>query len=469
MRYKYYLNLLIYDIIFSVKQNTGGMALTNLTYIEAENYVHSLTRFGSQLGLERMNKLLELMGNPHKKLKFVHIAGTNGKGSTAQMSTNILRDAGYNVGTYTSPFVVCFRERFQVNGEMISEADFVTLTEYMLPFIKNMSEMGLEVTEFEMITAIAFEYFCKKNCDIVCLEVGLGGKYDATNVIYTPIVAIITSISLDHVEILGDTIEKIAGEKAGIIKQNSSVVTYPLQQDDAVAVFMQQCAKTGSTLIIPNANQITINTCNSFGSEFIYDNEMYKIKLVGEHQIYNAVAVIEAMNILSKKGFLINTNNIKQGLEKTIIPARFEIMSTNPLVIVDGAHNSQAARSLAINMDKLEANYKIAIMGMMADKDYESAVNDIGSRCKSVITVPVNNPRAINNKTLATIALKYCDEVYAIDDYLDALEKAMSLSDEKSAIIICGSFYMASDMRKIVKNWKSTHKATKFSPQTLYN
>ncbi len=424
-----------------------------MTYKEAESYIHSFTRFGSQLGLERMGKLLSLMGNPQNKLKFIHIAGSNGKGSTVKMSATILQTAGYKVGMYISPFVIDFRERFQINGKMIEKSDFARLVEYVDKFVKQLARAGHQVTEFEVITAIAFKYFEQNGCDIVCLEVGLGGKYDATNVIKTPIAAIITSISLDHTEILGDTITKIAGEKAGIIKEKTDVVTYPLQEADAVAVFMEACSKTKSRLILPNKNAIKIIECGVLGSKFIYDGVRYSIKLVGIHQIYNAVAVIEAMKILRGKSFDITDEDIKTALKKAKFPARFEIMSKDPLIIVDGAHNKQAAESLGLTLQKLTSTPKVAIMGMMADKDFHSAVGLIAKECKCIITIPVDNPRAIDEVSLANVAREYCNEVYPMSDYDEALRKALDIAGENGAVIICGSFYMASDMRKNVKSF----------------
>lgn len=424
-----------------------------MTYQESVNYIHSFTRFGSQLGLDRMRTLLERMGNPQKKLKFVHIAGTNGKGSTAQFSTQILRQAGYKVGTYISPFVVEFRERFQINNEMIPQQEFVDIVALLEPIVKEMAQGGMYVTEFEAVTAIGMQYFCQNNVDIVCLEVGLGGKFDATNVIDTPEVAIITSISLDHMDILGDTIAKIAGEKAGIIKPHTNVVTYPLQEPDAVAVFLEKCAQTQSTLILPNPNAVTVLQSDLYGSRFYYDGEAYTIQLAGAHQIYNAVAVIEAMKILRKKGYHITNEHIKIGLHNTTFAARFERMYDHPLIIVDGAHNKQAVEALALMMDQTRANKKIAIVGMMKDKDYHTSMREIASRCDMVITVSANNPRAEDCVILALIAKQYCNKVYAIKDHKEALQKALAYADEDSAIFVCGSFYLASDMRYVINNW----------------
>lgn len=430
-----------------------------MNFAEAEQYIHSFTRFGSQLGLERMAELLRRIGNPQDQLHFVHIAGTNGKGSTAKMTSTILKEAGYTVGMYISPFVVDFRERFQVNNHMIEKSEFSALVEFIDPYVKELASEGQQVTEFEVITAIAFEFFRRRKCDIVALEVGLGGRFDATNVIRTPDCAVICSISLDHTDILGDTIAEIAFEKAGIIKENTDVVTYPLQEPEALAVFLEQCQKSNSRLIQPNPGAIEILESGVLGSRFVYDGRTYKLRLAGKHQIYNAAAVIETMKVLRKKGFSVSDNAIYQGIKKAAFPARFEIMSRHPLIIVDGAHNRQAAASLAQTLDKLEASPKIAVMGMMADKDYRSAVASIGSKCEEIITIPVPcNPRAVDPVLLAEAAGPYCKTVATIPDYDVALETALSRAGEKGAVIICGSFYMASDMRKTVKKWLAARK-----------
>lgn len=426
-----------------------------MDYNKTLEYIHSFTRFGSQLSLDRMKKLLKKLNNPQNKLKFIHIAGTNGKGSTAQMCTEILINANYKVGTYTSPFVFDFRERFRVNNNMISKDEFVNIVNYINPYVNELENDGLNVTEFEMITAIGFEFFYRQNCDIVCLEVGLGGKFDATNVIDTPLASIITSISLDHTQILGDTIEKIAEEKAGIIKNNSDVISYPLQDVDAISVFMKKCFNTNSSFILPNAKNVEILSNNISGSKFKYQNDEYSIKLVGEHQIFNAIAVIEAMSVINKKGFNINIDNIKNGLNSALMPARFQIINEKPLIILDGAHNEQSIHALTINLDKLNDKYKIAIVGMMKDKNYKQAIKEIALKCNAIITVPVDCPRAIDNKYLAEIATQYCNNVYSIDDYNEAINKAYEIYKNnlplESSIIVCGSFYLASDFKKIFK------------------
>lgn len=429
-----------------------------MTYPAAEAYIHSFTRFGSQLGLERMEKLLSLMGNPQNELKYIHIAGTNGKGSVTRMCSGILQEAGYKVGMYISPFVIDFRERFQINGEMIPRMTFARLASEIQPLVIQLASQGDNVTEFEVITAIAFKYFADEKCDVVCLEVGLGGKYDATNIISTPEAAIITSISLDHTEILGDTIEKIAGEKAGIIKKNTEVITYPAQSTSALGVLIERCHGTDSRLSIPNKSSIKIYSCDTQGSSFQYNGHDFRLRLVGEHQIYNAAAVIEAMYLLRSKGWNISDSDIFFGIAKAEFPARFEFMRRSPIVIVDGAHNLEGAQALAKSIKLLQASPKVAVMGMLADKDYHSSLGCILSECEALIAIPVNNPRAVEPAVLAESAKDFCKNITVEPDYEKAIEKAASICGKDGAIIVCGSFYMASDMRKTIHQYNRTHK-----------
>ena len=425
-----------------------------MRYEEAEAYIHSFTRFGSQLGLGRMRRLLAKMGNPQEKLRFVHVAGTNGKGSTVKLMSSILQEAGYRTGMYVSPFVVEFRERFQVNGEMIGRQEFAELVEWIDGFVRELAIEGEQVTEFEMITAVAFAWFERQGCDIVVLEVGIGGRYDATNVIRTPECAVICSISLDHTDLLGDTITEIAGEKAGIIKPGGTVVTYPLQEPDAVAVFLERCAELGGSLIQPNAGAVEIIATGISGSEFTYGEDSFHIRLVGRHQVYNAVAVIETARVLRRGGWSISEEDIRCGLERTVFPARFEILSERPLIAVDGAHNRQAAASLAETLRNLDSSPKIALMGMMKDKDYRHALGSIGGVCDVILTVSVANfPRSASAQELAAAARDYCGRTEAMPDYHAALERALALAGESGMVVICGSFYLASDLRRVVREY----------------
>lgn len=423
-----------------------------MSYEQSLSYIHSFTRFGSQLGLERIEKLLELLGNPHKKLKFVHIAGTNGKGSTTKMCSHILQESGYKVGMYISPFVIDFRERFQINSKMIPKDEFVKLVSKVKKYINFLNNQGVYVTEFEVITAIGFLYFYEHNCDIVCLEVGLGGKYDATNIIDVPLVAIITSISLDHTDILGHTTNQIANEKAGIIKDNTSVICYPNQDIDALSVIMEHVQKTNSRICIGSKNSIKILSSNLDGSHFIYDNEEYFIPLIGKHQIYNTICVIETIRELNKKGFNINNNVMKKALASVSFPARIEILNKNPLIILDGAHNKSGVESLISTMDFFKNSKKVFIIGLMKDKDCDAIIKDISNVANYIIAVTVkSNPRAMDRLELFKIANKYCQDVFMCQSYNDAIDKAKTLVSKTDAIIICGSLYLASDMREIIK------------------
>ncbi len=422
-----------------------------MTYEQCLTFIHSLDRFGSVPGLERISELLSLLGNPQEKLKFIHVAGTNGKGSVTMYCASVLKKAGYKVGAYISPFVVDFRERIQFCGEFIGEDDLCEVMEEILPHYEDMKRRGLQITEFELITAVAFVYFKKKNCDVVCLEVGMGGRFDATNVILSPIVSVIVSISFDHVNILGDTLEKIAFEKCGIIKPTCPVVSYPEQDDDVLAVIMEQCAIKGCRLTVPNFNSVEIISSELFDTRFIYSGFEISPKLLGSHQIKNAITAVEALKIVRGAGFSISDEDISAGISDTVFPARMEILSKEPLIIVDGAHNLSGAETLKNSIEKLEVE-PIIIMGMLADKDFESVVGLIAPLCEEFIAVTPNNPRKLDCKSLCEAASKFTKATYR-EDYTDAVEYAVSELDGNQALVVCGSLYLASDMRKIIKTF----------------
>lgn len=423
-----------------------------MDYNTALKYIHSFEKFGWQLGLDRIKALLEKLDNPQDKLKFVHIAGTNGKGSTTTMCADILKNAGYKCGSYTSPFVIDFRERFKINGNMISKDDFAKYAEIVKEKIDELKAQNIHITEFEAITAIAFLYFYSEKCDIVCLEVGLGGKFDATNVIKEPLVSIITSISKDHINILGDTIEKIASEKAGIIKKNSDCICYCKQDIDAMAVIMEECANKNAKFIKPNDNNIKIIKINILGNEFIYNDKTYKTALVGEHQIYNAVSVIECMKLLNQKGFNISDDCIKNSIENTVFNARFEVLSQKPYIVIDGAHNLEGTTALAKTIKNIDVsiNKKYAIMGMLSDKDYKKSVNEILSVVDKMVCVPVENERGLDPKIIfEEFKSEKISYTYSINNIL---KEILSYIKEDDFLIICGSLYMVGTARDIVKN-----------------
>lgn len=400
-----------------------------MNYSDALNYIHSLEVFGSRPGLTRISELLKVLGNPQNDIKFIHVAGTNGKGSVCTMTSYALRSAGYKTGLYISPYVTCFRERIQINGEYIDEETLARLTEK----VKN---TGIEVTEFEFITAVAFLYYKEQNCDVVVLEAGLGGRLDATNVIEKPLLSVITGIDMDHTGVLGDTYEKIAHEKCGIIKNGCPVCTTYKQRPEVMKVISGY-----KSPIVPDEAQLKVLDCNLSGNKFIYKGKEYSTTLIGEHQIENAILVIE---VLENCGLPVSYEQIKEGIAQTTFPARLERISKTPTVLLDGAHNPHGAKALERVLAKLD-NITL-IMGMMKDKDCEEVVKILVPHCNRVLTVTVNeNPRTISGGDLAVLASKYCKDVTPCESYDDALKKVRG----EETIVIAGSLYLASAIRPL--------------------
>ncbi len=420
-----------------------------MNYEEAIALINSRLRFGSKLGLDNIRALLNEMGNPQKKLKFVHVAGTNGKGTTCTYISSILREAGYKTGLYTSPYVVEFRERFIINGEMIPENELI---EQIKITSEACERLTTDITEFEFITALAFNWFYQSGCDIVVLEVGLGGRFDATNIIDCPECAVITSIALDHMQYLGDTIEKIAFEKAGIVKEKSDVVLYCDIDKGAEKVFDDVCKERNANLIKPDISSLEIKETSLFGTDYILDGEEYHIPFSGIHQVYNSVGALNAVKVLRKKGFDISDEQIKSGFGKASIAARMEVLSKDPVILVDGGHNGDCARALRKVLEgNLSDKKKCCIIGMMADKDINSYLCEVIPLMDEVICVKPMNPRSMSADDLAKACENYCDTCMPMDND-SAVETAFKyLSDnENSALVVCGSFYMASEIRPII-------------------
>ncbi len=422
-----------------------------MNYEEAIALINSRLRFGSKLGLDNIRALLNEMGNPQKKLKFVHVAGTNGKGTTCTYISSILREAGYKTGLYTSPYVVEFRERFIINGEMIPENELI---EQIKITSEACERLTTDITEFEFITALAFNWFYQSGCDVVVLEVGLGGRFDATNIIDCPECAVITSIARDHMQYLGDTIEKIAFEKAGIVKENADVVLYCNIDKGAEKVFDDVCRERNANLIKPNISSLEIKNTSLFGTDYVLDGEEYHIPFSGIHQVYNSVGALNAVKILRKKGFNISDEQIKSGFNKASIAARMEVLSKDPIILVDGGHNGDCARALRkVLEENLSDKKKCCIIGMMADKDIDSYLSEVVPLMDEVICVKPMNPRSMKAEDLAEACTNYCDKCLSADNEA-AVEAAFKyLSDnENSALVVCGSFYMASEIRPIILN-----------------
>ncbi len=415
-----------------------------MTYEQTLSYIHSLERFGSKPGLERVQALLSRLGDPHKALRYVHIAGTNGKGSTAAMTASVLKAAGYTTGLYISPYVLEFRERMQINGEMIPKSELCEVVERTRQAAQQMRED--QPTEFEIITAAAFLWYSIRRCDVVVLEVGLGGRFDATNVIPPPLVSVITAIDLDHTQVLGDTVEAIAMEKCGIIKQGSPVVSYPRQHPDAMAVIMEHCAKNGVPLHMSNPEAAVVGSCNLEGSHFSVGEQQFYLPLVGRHQVDNCLTVLSIAEVLGQRGFTVSAKALCDGIADVGFPSRMEVLCKAPLVILDGAHNPAGARALADNLSLLEGRPITAICGMLGDKQWREAVGLIAPHCKQLYALTPKNPRALSAEELAHEAAKYCQSM-ACEDVKTAWDNAIN---DGNTLLIWGSLYLASEVREFV-------------------
>ncbi|CEH32795.1 bifunctional folylpolyglutamate synthase/dihydrofolate synthase [Romboutsia lituseburensis] len=424
-----------------------------MNYQEALNYINESHKFGIRLGLDNMRNLLELLGNPQDKLNVIHVAGTNGKGSTCSFITSILKESGYKVGLYTSPFLETFTERIKINGENIPEEDVARI----VTLIKEKIEQGdIYPTEFEIVTAMAFYYYCEQDVDFVALEVGLGGRYDATNIIKTSDVSVITSISLDHVGILGDTVAKIAYEKGGIIKENGTAIVY-YQSDEAKDVIKDICKEKNAKYIEVKFDDINIKQSDIYSQ--VYDcsimgkkYEDLEIKLIGDHQVNNSILALSAIDFLKEtKGLNITEEDIRKGLINTKWPGRIEKIMEKPIFIIDGAHNEDGARSLAKAIDKNFNGKKATLLiGMLEDKDIDGVLEILMPYFNKVITTTPDNPRAIDSEKLKDKISKYVDNIVSKPSIEEAVEYTLKNSSEDDIVISAGSLYMIGTVRTLV-------------------
>ncbi|MBE6700656.1 MAG: bifunctional folylpolyglutamate synthase/dihydrofolate synthase [Ruminococcaceae bacterium] len=417
---------------------------------EALEYIHSVSWKGSVPGLERTRELLALMGNPQDKLKFIHIAGTNGKGSTALMTSNILIKAGYKTGLYTSPYIFEFNERMRVDGVNISDEELGEITEFIKPLAESMQD---KPTEFELVTCIGFEYFKRHSCDIVCLEVGMGGELDSTNVISSPVASVITNIGLDHTDFLGDTVEKIATTKSKIIKENSSAVVYP-NSPEVEKIFKDRCKEVNSDFYLSDFNAVIPHSHTLDEQIFSWKYiENIKLKLLGEHQLKNVATVLTLVEVLRLKGYNITDHDIKEGIEASLWQGRFEVLTHDPLFIVDGGHNPQCIASLLENVKSYVTKRPLIILtGVLRDKDFDSMYRDFVNIADEFVTVTVPNPRTLPAEDLA----KYLTSLNAKATSVKTIPEGVTLAKEKAgkngAVVAFGSLYMVSDIEKSAVN-----------------
>ena len=411
---------------------------------QAIEYIHSVCWKGSIPGLGRTQTLLKKMGNPEKKLKFVHIAGTNGKGSTAAMTASILRKAGYRTGLYTSPYIYHFHERMQVDGVEISDEELAEVTEFVKPLADSMEESP---TEFELVSCIAFEYFYRKQCDIVVLEVGMGGALDSTNVIEVPEVAVITNIGLDHTEYLGDTIEKIAETKSGIFKENGHAVVYR-GAPSVEAVFERVCAERNVSLKKADFDSLVLKSHTLEGQVFdCGSRKNLVLPLLGDHQLHNAAVVLSIADTLIEEGWKITEQNIYDGIRDVRWPGRFDIVSRQPLFIIDGGHNPQCIQALVKNIQDYLADRPLTILtGVLADKDYNCMYRNVAPYAKEFITITPGNPRALNAHELAKYLSQFGKPVTACDVVADGVRLAVEHAGRDGVVLCYGSLYMIGEI-----------------------
>ncbi len=420
-----------------------------MTYEEALAYIHGSWKFGNKLGLHNMEKLLGLMGDPQKKLRFVHVAGTNGKGSTSAFIASILMQAGYRTGLYTSPYIQRFTERIRIDTGEISREELAGITAFVKKYADQMEAMGdNHPTEFEIVTAIAFEYYYRKACDIVVLEVGLGGRFDPTNIIETPELAVITSISYDHTDRLGNKLEQIAFEKAGIIKDNGDVVIYS-QSREVEQVFEEACARRGAHLYKTDFSGMELHEFSPDGQVFSWGGyDRLEISLLGRHQIKNALVAVRAAEIMSENGFDISQDDVRKGLAKTKWPGRLEILHKDPILLIDGAHNPEGAAVLRKFLDDYFPGKPVTfIMGVLSGKDYLSMISEVLPGCKRLFTVTPDTPKALPAASLAEASASYCNDIHISDTIVEAVRTSIETAEPDEIICAFGSLYYIGAVR----------------------
>ncbi|MGN0576868.1 MAG: bifunctional folylpolyglutamate synthase/dihydrofolate synthase [Ruminococcus sp.] len=429
-----------------------------MDYLQSREYLNGLSAKGSVLGLSRMRALLELLGNPQNELKFIHISGTNGKGSVLAYLSTILTGAGYRTGRYISPTLFSYRERIQVDEKVIEKESLAVHVTAIAEAIEKMQAKGEDIpTLFEAETAMAFLFFKEKQCDIVVLETGLGGTQDATNVINTPVLEIITSISMDHTAILGDTLEKIAAEKAGIIKPDTIVVS-AAQQPEAEKVITKTCRERNCTCQIVSLLDIRDICCGYERQSFSYRSwNNVVISLAGSYQIQNAALALEAVTALRKTGFSLSDRQVYDGLLNTRWRGRFTVIQKNPTVIMDGAHNPAAAKELQSSLKLYFKGKKLYyIFGIFQDKDYQKVIELTAPLAEHIITIETrDNPRAMAAKDLAEAVAAVNPSVEAADSIQQAVSKTMALAEQEDAVIIFGSLSFLGEAEKAVMDYSS--------------
>lgn len=413
----------------------------------ALDWLQSLPRLSGEPGLDRMKALLSALGDPQKRGRYVHIAGTNGKGSVAAFTANILQKAGFKTGLTISPYVLDFRERFQIDGQMIPPETLERLAAKVRAVAETLAETPVQ---FEAVTALALCWFDEEHCDVAVLETGLGGRFDATNAVENTLVAAITRIDLDHTELLGDTVEKIAAEKAGIVKPGCIAVTYPVQEKEALQAIAAACIREKADLVAPEAEDIHLRRGGLFENRMEYGGYEVNLALPGAHQACNAAMAIEIALALWRQGLDIPDEAILEGLEATRFPARIEVLRAQPLVLLDGSHNPAGAAALAATLGAQKLPQKpAAVLGVLADKAAAEMLRALGDSFSTIYAVTPDCPRAMSADELARLASQEQLEVpvYPCADLGQALDTVLGLPQ---GAVVCGSLYLAAQARPML-------------------
>lgn len=423
-----------------------------MTYEQALESIHSLLTFGSRPGLDRMRRFLKELGDPQDKLKYIHVAGTNGKGSVCALLSSVLVAAGYKTGLFISPYITDFRERIQINNRMVDREVLTGAVERTLPVLKRLNEQGVVITEFEYVNALQFLIHAEAECDIVVLETGMGGLLDCTNVIEPPLCAVLTAIGLDHTAVLGDTVAAIAAQKCGIIKENSAVVT-SAQCDEAMQVIEQTARIKHVPLLTAENVSVTVQEETLSGTVMTWNGTQLRLRLAGAHQIENAKTALAALDYLRLNDLLDFTDtDVQNGFLAAVNPARLELLSQDPVVLLDGAHNPNGMEALTAAVKRFLPDTPVyCVIGMMADKDIDSALSLMQGIPEAVFTAPVDNPRAIAPEALAEKIKPVCRNVTACGSATEAFDKALALAKANNgAALVCGSLYLAGELRPYI-------------------
>ncbi|MCF0137883.1 MAG: bifunctional folylpolyglutamate synthase/dihydrofolate synthase [Oscillospiraceae bacterium] len=417
-----------------------------MDYKQALDYINGTSWQSTKPGLERVSALLEKLGNPQASLQFVHVAGTNGKGSICAMLASVLKKSGLKTGLFTSPYLSRFTERMRINGKEISELRVAELIEEIQPLADAMED---HPTEFEMMTAAALLWFYREKCDIVVLEVGLGGRFDATNVIPRPLCSVISNIGLDHTAILGNSLEQIAFEKAGIIKENSCAVLYQ-QGFEVMNVIRDICDMRNAELTVPDFDDAELQFDSLEGQVFSYRGEAYAIPLLGEHQIYNAVCVIECVNVLRRQGIDIEPSALEAGLYAVSWPARFEVLHDDPVFLLDGGHNPQCAFALAEGLRRyFPDSRRVLLLGMLRDKDCKAVADILSPLFGEFVTVTPPSGRALSARELGELLSAYGKPVTVCESIEEGVQTALDIARESGGMVCAaGSLYSCGRIRE---------------------